>query len=55
MLLKKGGTIYDHVELNENGKIPEDWWSDIVPASRKPGEYIGYPTQKPEALLRADY
>ena len=48
---KKGGTIYDHVELNENGKIPEDWWSDIVPASRKPGERLGYPTQKPEALL----
>lgn len=48
---KKGGTIYDHVELNENGKIPEDWWSDIVPASRKPGERLGYPTQKPLALL----
>ena len=48
---KKGGTIYDHVELNENGKIPEDWWADIVPASRKPGERLGYPTQKPLALL----
>ena len=50
-VIKKGGTIYDHVELNEKGKIPEDWWADIVPASRKPGERLGYPTQKPEQLL----
>lgn len=52
MSLKKGGTIYDHVELHEKGKIPEDWWADIVPASRKPGERLGYPTQKPEELLQ---
>jgi site-specific DNA-methyltransferase (adenine-specific) len=49
---KKGGTIYDHVELHAKGKIPEDWWADIVPASRKPGERLGYPTQKPEELLQ---
>lgn len=50
-VIKKGGTIYDHVELNASGKIPEDWWSDLVPASRKPGEHLGYPTQKPEGLM----
>ncbi len=32
-VIKNGGTIYDHVELHAGGKIPEDWWSDIVPAS----------------------
>jgi site-specific DNA-methyltransferase (adenine-specific) len=50
-VIKKGGTIYNEVKLNANGKIPEDWWSDIVPASRMPGERLGYPTQKPKALL----
>ena len=48
---KKGGTIFSEVKLNENGKIPEDWWEDVKPASRHPGERIGYPTQKPESLL----
>lgn len=50
-VIKKGGTIFSEVILNENGKIPEDWWEDIKPASRHPGERIGYPTQKPETLL----
>jgi len=38
------------VELNPLGKWPEDWWlmHVVAPASR---ERIGYPTQKPEALL----
>ena len=48
---KKGGTIFSEVKLNSEGKIPEDWWEDIKPASRYPGERIGYPTQKPETLL----
>ena len=50
-VIKKGGTIFSEVKLNEGGKIPEDWWEDIKPASRYPGERIGYPTQKPESLL----
>ena len=42
-------------ELTEyqKGKLPEDWWNDIPSGgqiSRK--ELLGYPTQKPEALLK---
>lgn len=39
------------MQLHEDGKVPEDWWADINPASRYPGEHIGYPTQKPIKLL----
>ncbi|MBB1089759.1 restriction endonuclease [Rhodopseudomonas palustris] len=35
-------------ELNEQGKFPEDWIQ--IPFLRGQ-EYLGYPTQKPEALL----
>lgn len=50
-VIKKGGTIFSAVKLNPDGKIPEDWWNDVKPASRYPTERIGYPTQKSEALL----
>lgn len=50
-VIKKGGTIFNSVKLHKSGKIPEDWWADIVPASRKPGERLGYPTQKPIELM----
>ncbi|MCY4657420.1 MAG: DNA methyltransferase [Gammaproteobacteria bacterium] len=33
-----------------DGKIPEDWWSD-VPVLTNQRERVGYPTQKPLALL----
>lgn len=36
------------------GKVPEDWWADIAIAARFPKNSennIGYPTQKPVALL----
>jgi adenine-specific DNA-methyltransferase len=37
--------------LPEDGKIPEDWWTDITPVARLHAtEMLGYPTQKPEAL-----
>lgn len=37
-------------ELNEKGKFPEDWWE--IPFIRPNShERLGYPTQKPEALL----
>jgi site-specific DNA-methyltransferase (adenine-specific) len=58
--LKGSGTFYDGKIksddgiLNENGKVPEDWWSDIAIAARYPKgspNNIGYPTQKPMALL----
>ena len=34
----------------QNKKCP-DWWTDITPAGKLAKERIGYPTQKPEALL----
>jgi hypothetical protein len=35
---------------NPDGKIPEDWWQ-ISPINSQAKERLGYPTQKPEALL----
>ncbi len=33
-------------------KVAEDWWTDIEQLNWEDGERLGYPTQKPEALLR---
>ena len=33
------------------GKVPESWWTGIAIAPRSSTEYLGYPTQKPRALL----
>jgi len=38
-------------ELETLGKKVEDWWLDIYPVDRLRRERLGYPTQKPEALL----
>ena len=39
-------------ELARRGKVPEDWWSGIGAGSHMPkSERVGYPTQKPLALL----
>jgi site-specific DNA-methyltransferase (adenine-specific) len=38
-------------ELEEQGKKLEDWWVDIWSADRYRSELVGYPTQKPEALI----
>jgi DNA modification methylase len=39
-------------EEYKQGKVPEDWWSDIPSGGQvSTKERIGYPTQKPEALL----
>lgn len=46
-----GGMNFDSIVLNENGKVPEDWWIDIQRASRYPGENVDYATQKPLKLL----
>ena len=46
-------TTGDGLRDVERGKVPESWWSDIPSGgqiSRK--ELVGYPTQKPLALLR---
>lgn len=39
------------LKLDKRGKLPEDWWSDIATIGYKHSEILGYPTQKPEALL----
>ena len=33
------------------GKIPNDWWEGIGEAYKSSIQYVGYPTQKPLALL----
>lgn len=33
------------------GKVPEDWWSDVAVLTNQQ-ERVGYPTQKPRALLQ---
>ena len=48
-IVRKTGKIYRYY-LDEN-KIPEDWWTSINSIQSSDKERIGYPTQKPEALL----
>ena len=38
-------------DVLESGKTPFDWWKDIGEAYKKRSEHLGYPTQKPMALL----
>lgn len=38
-------------KYEEQGKVPETWWTDIAIAPRSSTEYLGYPTQKPRKLL----
>ncbi|MBU2636493.1 MAG: site-specific DNA-methyltransferase, partial [Bacteroidetes bacterium] len=45
----KSGKVYRYY-LDE-GKIAEDYWTDIETINREDAQRIGYPTQKPEALL----
>lgn len=46
---RKTGKVYKYY-LDE-GKIAEDYWTDIETLNRGDRERLGYPTQKPEALL----
>lgn len=46
----KGETKYYKYYLDE-GKIPEDYWTDINSLQSGVTERMNYPTQKPEALL----
>jgi adenine-specific DNA-methyltransferase len=49
---KTRGIFKGEATLSEEGKIPEDWWSDITPVARLHAtELLNYQTQKPEALL----
>jgi DNA modification methylase len=43
------GTIYQY-PVHE-GKLPDDVWTDIQQLNREDKERLGYPTQKPRALL----
>lgn len=47
-LVGSGFTGADH-EIHEKGKVPEDWW--VIAIAPRGKEYLGYPTQKPIALL----
>jgi DNA modification methylase len=38
--------------LDQDGKVPEDYWIDIFRIQGNGNERIGYPTQKPIALLK---
>jgi len=38
-------------ELEQRGKVLEDWWLDIWATERYRSELLDFPTQKPEALL----
>lgn len=44
-------TAGGNVELNKKGKFPEDWIY-IPPLKGNSHEFLGYPTQKPVALLK---
>ena len=47
---RKTGTVYRYPVAD--GKVPEDYWTDIETLNRGDAERTGWPTQKPEALLR---
>ena len=48
---KKGTIFKNNFNLNSDGKIVEDWWTDITPSDRLLNEQKDYATQKPEKLL----
>lgn len=48
-LVKATGKYYRY--YLDDPKIPEDWWADINSIQSQSAERLGYPTQKPEALL----
>ena len=46
---RKTGKVYRY-PVSE-GKVPEDWWTDIETLNRSDRERVGWPTQKPTRLL----
>lgn len=54
--LREGQISQEQIEgikkLEQRGKVLEDWWIDIWATERYRSELVGYPTQKPEALLK---
>lgn len=49
-IVRKSGKSYRY--YIDEGKIAEDYWTDIETLNREDRERLSYPTQKPEALLR---
>ena len=47
---RKSGKVYRY--FVDEGKIPEDYWTDIEQLNWEDGERLAYPTQKPEKLMR---
>jgi DNA modification methylase len=47
---KASGKVY--LYYVDEGKIPEDYWTDIEQLNREDAERLDYPTQKPEKLIR---
>ena len=47
---KRNGQDFGEQSLNPKGKHPDDWWQ-IQPIAPSAKERVGYPTQKPLALL----
>ncbi len=50
-IFSQGHDTERNQELAQQGKAPEDWWPDFSPVGRIKHERLGYPTQKPLALL----
>ncbi len=48
---KTSGIFKGDYQLDEDGKIPESWWTDITNVGRIQSELLNYATQKPEKLL----
>lgn len=46
---RRTGKVYRYPVAQ--GKVPEDWWSDIETLNHSDGERTGWPSQKPERLL----
>ncbi len=54
--LRGSGFVADTYDLSKKGKVPETWWvqqkgNGLAIAARQKQQYVGYPTQKPIALL----
>jgi DNA modification methylase len=47
---RKSGKVYRYYV--DEGKTPEDYWTDIEQLNREDAERLGFATQKPEALLK---
>ena len=50
-MIKSALTSEERDTYLKMGKVPETWWPDFSPVGRLAKERLGYPTQKPIALL----